>query len=50
MGFTPRQVDEMSLWELTAAADGYGKANGAEQQAEAPSYEEHLEMVNRLGG
>lgn len=50
MGFTPRQVDEMSLWELVAASDGFAKANGGEQQTEAPSYDEHLEMVNRLGG
>jgi len=39
----------MSLWGFTAAVDGYAKANGAEQQAEAPSYAEHLEMVERLG-
>lgn len=40
----------MSLWEFSAAVDGYAKANGAEQQAEAPSYAEHIEMVARLGG
>lgn len=51
MGFGPREVDAMSLWELTAAADGYAKANGAEQTAaDAPSYDEHLAMVERLGG
>lgn len=50
MGFTPREVDAMSLWEFTAAMDGYARANGAGESAQAPSYEEHLEMVNRLGG
>lgn len=48
MGFDARQVDSMSLWEFTAAVDGYAKANGAEQQTAAPSYDEHLEMVARL--
>ncbi len=50
MGFGPREVDAMSLWEFTAAADGFARANGAEQTAEAPSYDEHLAMVERLGG
>lgn len=48
MGFAPRVVDTMTLWELSACAAGYGKANGAEQETEAPSYEDHLEMVRRL--
>ncbi|WP_170990141.1 hypothetical protein [Aquamicrobium sp. LC103] len=48
MGFTPRDVDLMTLWELSACAAGYAKANGVEQEAEAPTYEEHLEMVRRL--
>lgn len=48
MGFTPSQVDDMSLWELSACGEGWQKANGAEAEAEAPSYEEHLEMVKRL--
>lgn len=50
MGFTPRDVDAMSLWEFSAALDGYSKANGAEQEAEAPTYDEHLAMVERLAG
>lgn len=41
----------MSLWEFNAVVDGYAKANGAEQTAaDAPSYAEHLEMIERLGG
>lgn len=49
MGWSPREVDRLSLWELTAAADGFAKANGAEEKTEAPTYDEHLEMVRRLG-
>ncbi len=29
MGFSPQQINEMSLWEYTAAVDGWMKANGA---------------------
>jgi hypothetical protein len=50
MGFTPNEIDGMSIWEFTAAVDGYSKANGGGQDTDAPSYEEHLEMVKRLGG
>lgn len=28
MGFSPRQVGEMSLWQFWACVEGYGKANG----------------------
>jgi len=50
MGFSPREIDAMSLWEFNAAMDGFAKTNGAKQDADAPSYQEHLDMVNRLGG
>jgi hypothetical protein len=30
MGFTPREVDEMTLWELSACIDGYNEANSAD--------------------
>ena len=36
MGFTPQQVGDMSMWQFMAAADGYAKANGAEDN-ERPS-------------
>jgi hypothetical protein len=39
MGFSPREVDAMSLWEFHAAADGYLRANGAAKAA-APSADE----------
>lgn len=29
IGFTPAQVDEMSLWEFNACADAFARANGA---------------------
>lgn len=38
----------MTLWELSVCAVGFAKANGAEQETEAPSYDEHLDMVRRL--
>lgn len=31
MGFTPAQVDEMSVWEFTACVDGYAEANGGKR-------------------
>lgn len=27
MGFSPQQVDQMSMWQFMATADGYAKAN-----------------------
>ena len=27
MGYTPQQVDDMSLWQFIAAMDGYRRAN-----------------------
>lgn len=48
MGFAPRIIDTMTLWELSACAAGFAKANGAEQEQEAPSYQEHLDLVRRL--
>jgi hypothetical protein len=50
MGFTPRDVDAMLLWELSACADGFSRANGAEQEAAPPSIDEHRDMVKRMLG
>jgi len=33
IGFSPRQVDEMTLWEFNACAATYAKAHGAENSA-----------------
>lgn len=30
MGFTPQEIDEMSLWEFEAALNGYIEANTSE--------------------
>lgn len=49
MGFTPRDVDGMTLWELSVAAKGWSKANGAEEEVAPPSWEEHLAMVKAAG-
>ena len=39
MGFTPRHVDEMSLWEFHACWDGYVQANTLSKPT-APSGDE----------
>lgn len=40
MGFSPAQVDAMSLWQLTACATGYAAAHGGEQEKDAPPSDE----------
>lgn len=37
----------MSLWELSACADGWAKAHGAQEKPEAPSEEEFLARIGR---
>jgi hypothetical protein len=32
MGFTPQQVNDMSMWQFMAAFDGYARANGAKDK------------------
>jgi hypothetical protein len=40
IGFSPQQVNAMSLWQFTAAADGYRRSITGESDAvEAPSDE-----------
>lgn len=46
MGFTPRQVGEMSLWQFMAAADGWARANAAESPT--PASEDDVEDVRAL--
>lgn len=31
MGFTPQQVNDMSMWQFMAAVDGYIKANSTDE-------------------
>lgn len=35
MGFTPREVEDMSIWQFEAAAVGYAKQFGDEGMTEA---------------
>lgn len=42
MGFTPQEVEAMSLWQYNAALAGYAKGQGAEDKPEAPSDEEFM--------
>ena len=34
MGFSPREVDAMSLWQFFACQDGWNAAHGGEQNKE----------------
>lgn len=49
MGWTPRQVDETSLWEFKAAVDGYVEAQGGEAKPEAPTIDEHQALLEKYG-
>ena len=48
MGYSPRDIDDMTLWEFGACLDGWRKANLPDEGPEPPSQDEHLEMVRRL--
>lgn len=39
----------MSLWQMTACIAGHRAANSSEQEAKAPSADEFLDQVARLG-
>jgi hypothetical protein len=43
IGFSPRQIDAMTLAEFHAVAKGYARANGAKD--DAPSEEEYFEAL-----
>lgn len=45
LGFSPREIDQMTLWEFAAAVEGWSKANGGESKPEAPSEEEHDRLM-----
>jgi hypothetical protein len=44
IGLGPREVDALTLWELTAAIDGWAAANGAEAKPPAMTDEEAAEL------
>lgn len=45
MGFTPAQVDEMSLWQFRSVLGGVAKANGQEDKG---LFREDAERLSRL--
>jgi hypothetical protein len=47
MGFTPREVDQMALWEFNACVAGVNEANGAEPAATPPTPEQHDDAIRR---
>lgn len=51
LGFTPRDIKEMSLWEFNMTIDGWRQANGAaeEEGASAPSDADFYAAVERYG-
>jgi len=42
MGFTPRDVDDMTLWEFNCCVEGYRKAHAAEKEAPPEMDDERL--------
>lgn len=40
MGFSPRDVDEMSLWEFSACRAAYSKHHGGKAQKQASDVDE----------
>lgn len=49
MGFTPRQVDEMSVWEFAACSNGYATASGAKKKQVAEVSDERLRAMGIEG-
>ena len=49
LGFTPRDIDGMTLAEFDACAEGWKRANGAEEKPEPPS-DENFEKLLALAG
>jgi hypothetical protein len=48
MGFTPAEIDAMSLWEFNACATGYSEAHGGKKQV-SPMSDEDLKMLGIEG-
>jgi len=47
MGFSPQQVDAMSMWQFMAAADGYVKANSSsDNELSSSEVDELWEWIN----
>ena len=41
MGFTPQQVNKMSLWEFLACSESYAEAHGGKKSGGDGDFEEH---------
>jgi hypothetical protein len=50
MGFTPAQINEMSLWEYAACIDGWNRGHGDGKSIVAPPTDEQFEAAKRLHG
>lgn len=47
MGYTPGDVDDMSLWQFAACGEGFRKAHSPEPPPPPPSEEVFERMLNR---
>lgn len=46
MGFTPQQVDLMSMWEFEVCFDGYAAANGIKPSGPKVTDEQYQALVD----
>jgi hypothetical protein len=49
MGFSPRTVDEMTLWEFNACFDGWKAVNGVKSKRNADISDERLAEMGIVG-
>lgn len=50
IGLSPRQVDELTEWELSAAVDGWRAANCPDAGPKPPTPDEHDALVAKYEG
>lgn len=48
IGWTPQQVDDMSLWQFRAAAEGYREAHAPAGKAQSLTDEEFRSLSNLI--
>lgn len=49
MGFPPREVDDMTLWEFQCCFEGYRKANSTEEDRPVPMSEDRMRELGIEG-
>lgn len=49
MGFSPREVDAMSLWQFQAAIAGWIEAHGGESGLSVAEFRELSDMIDQVG-